>query len=83
MAEIKFTPTKVDTPKDDSSVNLLLAIEFDKEQTIMICCGWYCCHLFCTNNVFIQDDLNRGYARVIGWATLDDLYKEARELQSL
>lgn len=83
MAEIKFTPTKVDMPKEDSSVELLLAIEFNKGQAIMICCGWYYFGSFRTNDPFIQDDLNRGYARVIGWTTLDDLYKEARELQGM
>lgn len=84
MAEIKFTPTKVDTPKEDSRADLLLAIEFDKEQAIMVCCGWYAGYgIFFVDNEHTQDDLDCGYARVIGWTTLDDLYKEARQLQSL
>lgn len=83
MANVIFIPTSKTVPKEDASVELLLVVERDKEQELMVCCGWYYDGVFRTNDVFVQDELNRGYARVIGWGDLDECYKEARELRGM
>lgn len=81
MANVIFIPTKVDMPNDDRV--LLLAIEFDKEQTVGLYRGCYSGGMFYVDDKWTQYDLDHGYARVIGWGDVDECYKEARQLQSL
>ena len=82
MANVIFIPTKVDMPSDEHK-SLLLAIELDKEQELVLCRGCYSSGVFYTENRWIEYDLEHGFANVIGWADLDECYKEARELQGM
>ena len=87
MANVTLVSVDKETPPITIGphTKLLLAIEFNKEQAISILTGWYSGwpNIFYVDNEWIQDDLDHGYARVIGWAKLDDLDIEARKLQSL
>ena len=86
MANVTLISVNKEMPKVTVGANskLLLAIEFDKEQELILRTGWYNGYgFFYVDNDWIQDDLDHGYARVIGWAKLDDLDIEARNLQSL
>ena len=62
---------------------ILLAIERDKEQEIVLYCGAYLPNNFYIDDKQLRYELERGYARVIGWGDLDECYKEARELQGM
>lgn len=81
MAKVIFTPNKVDI--FNNGRELLLVIERDKEQELVLCCGTYLPDNFYVDDQQLQQELDHGYARVIGWGDLDECYKEARELQGM
>lgn len=78
MAELKWNLVYETTPRDNRLV--LIAIRLDKEQatTISFGCleneGWRV-----PEDRWLQADIDAGYATVIAWCKLDDLYSSLEE----